>query len=52
MVVAFSASFILLLKIKRSSSISEKPSGGAFRLEACLIAGILMVCIRILCRDP
>ncbi len=38
---AFSASFILLLKIRRSSSMSEKPAGGAFLLEAWRIAGIL-----------
>lgn len=40
---AFSASFILLLKIKRSSSMSEKPAGGALRLEAWRIAGILLI---------
>lgn len=39
--VAFSASFILLLKMSRSSSISEKPAGGALRLEECRIAGML-----------
>ena len=38
--LAFSASFILLLKMSRSSSMSEKPSGGAFRFEAWRIAGI------------
>lgn len=37
---AFSASFILLLKIRRSSSMSLKPAGGAFRLDAWRIAGI------------
>lgn len=37
---AFSASFILLLKINRSLSMSEKPSGGALRFEECRIAGI------------
>ena len=40
---AFSASFILLLKIKRSSSMSEKPAGGALRLEAWRIAGISLI---------
>ena len=39
---AFSASFILLEKIRRSSSMSEKPAGGALRLEACRIAGIVI----------
>jgi hypothetical protein len=33
----------LLLKIRRSSSMSEKPAGGAFLLEAWRIAGILTV---------
>ena len=40
---AFSASFILLLKISRSSSMSEKPAGGAFLLEAWRIAGMVTV---------
>ena len=38
---AFSASFILLLKIRRSVSMSEKPSGGALRLEEWRIAGMV-----------
>lgn len=36
----FWASFIWLLKMSRSSSMSLKPSGGGLRFEACLIAGI------------
>lgn len=38
---AFSASFILFVKIRRSSSMSLKPAGGALRFEACRIAGIV-----------
>lgn len=38
---AFCASFILLLKISRSSSRSLKPSGGALRLEAGRTAGMV-----------
>lgn len=38
---SFSASFILLEKMSRSSSISVKPAGGALRLEAWRMAGIL-----------
>jgi hypothetical protein len=40
---AFSASFILLEKIRRSSSMSEKPAGGALRFEAWRIAGIFSI---------
>ncbi len=40
MVGSFSASFILLEKIRRSSSMSVNPAGGALRLEAWRIAGI------------
>jgi len=44
--VAACASFILLLKIRRSSSMSVKPAGGALRLLAWRIAGILKVSLR------
>lgn len=37
---AFWASFILLEKIRRSSSMSEKPSGGGLRLEEGRMGGI------------
>ena len=40
MVGSFSASFILLEKMSRSSSMSVNPAGGALRLEAWRMAGI------------
>lgn len=47
---AFSASFILLAKIKRESSMSEKPFGGALRLEVWLrMAGILTSGVELYC---
>ena len=39
----FCASFILLAKMSRSSSMSLKPSGGGLRLEAGRIAGMEVV---------
>jgi hypothetical protein len=43
--VAFSASFILFEKIRRSSSMSEKPAGGALRFDAWRIAGMVSVSV-------
>lgn len=43
---AFSASFILLLKIRRSSSMSVNPEGGALRLEAWRMAGMFAICLQ------
>jgi hypothetical protein len=41
-VVVFSASFILLEKMRRSVSMSLKPAGGGLRLEEWRMAGIVM----------